>query len=59
MKLWKKLSKYLKGHEKWIEIKLPEYFKRNNKDDLLKDKEEMLDDEDKVLQELELEREEE
>ena len=23
MRLWKKLSKYLKGHEKWIEIKLP------------------------------------
>ena len=53
MKLWKKLSKYLKGHEKWIEIKLPEYFKRNNKED------NVLNDGDRVLQEPELEREEE
>ncbi len=53
MKLWKKLSRYLKGHEKWIEIKLPEYFKRDNKE------ENPLNDEESVLKDLELEREEE
>ena len=56
MKLWKKLSKYFKGHEKWIEIKLPAYFRNHKEDDILNDKEK-LGDEDRVLQELEREEE--
>jgi hypothetical protein len=58
MKLWKRLTKYLKGHEKWIEIKLPAYFRNHKEDNVLND-EERLDDEGRVLQELELEKEEE
>ena len=60
MKLWKRLCRYLKSQEKWIEIKLPEYFKKNDEDNLLKNKEEnMLNDEESVIQRLDMEGEEE
>jgi len=58
MNLLKKLYKYFKGHEKWIEIKLPDYFKKKE-DGFLKDDEEILDEEDSVLRNLELGKEEE
>ena len=56
MKLWEKLYRYLKGHEKWIEIKLPSYLRNHKEDNILDDKE-RLDDEDRVLQDLEKEEE--
>jgi hypothetical protein len=40
MKFWKKLYNYLKGYEKWIEIKIPDYLKNKENDLFKKDEEE-------------------
>jgi len=44
MKFWKKLYKYLKGHDKWIEIKVPEYLKNRENNFFKKDEEGILHD---------------
>jgi hypothetical protein len=44
MNLLKRLYNYLKGHEKWIEIKLPDYFRRNHGDKILNDEESVLEE---------------
>ena len=57
MSLWKRLSNRFKRYEKWIEIKVPRYL-QNREDPFIRDRE-ILDDEENVLQNLKLEREEE
>ncbi|MBW2966566.1 hypothetical protein KY342_05670 [Candidatus Woesearchaeota archaeon] len=44
MRLWKKLYNYLKGYDKWIEIKIPNYFKNRENDFFKKDDEEMVNE---------------
>ncbi len=58
MNWWKRLSNRFKKYEKWIEIKVPNYL-QNKEDNFFKDDNEMLNDEEGVLEELELRREEE
>jgi hypothetical protein len=58
MRWWKRFSNRFKKYEKWIEIKVPDYL-QNREDTFFKDDDEMLNDEERVLQELELGREEE
>lgn len=57
MNWWKRFTNKFKKYEKWIEIKVPEYFRNNKENDFLKDEEDMLGDEESVLQKLRREEE--